>query len=222
MAVTSSTPDREAQPEAGSDASAKSGSPRGARARSREATRARLLESGLELFARDGLHSVTTHDIARGAGVASGTFYLHFKDKRSLFSELAHECVGALRDRLAKAVAGVSGDDAATVRAHAEALIGFAEENRALIRILFSPDTDAAAVGADILNELAASLQAARAEKGLELRGCHSVALSQAVVGMYARVMAWWTDELGAGTAATREEVIETLVRIQLQGTRPT
>ena len=56
-----------------------------AAARSRAATRGRLLSAGRNLFAQRGLHRVTTHDIARMAGVASGTFYLHFTDKRELF-----------------------------------------------------------------------------------------------------------------------------------------
>ncbi|MBW1886704.1 MAG: TetR/AcrR family transcriptional regulator [Deltaproteobacteria bacterium] len=42
--------------------------------RSRQATRARLLESGRLLFAKHGLHGVTTHDIAHRAEVASGTY----------------------------------------------------------------------------------------------------------------------------------------------------
>ena len=59
--------------------------------RSREQTRARLITSGKQLFAKRGLHGVTTHDIARRAGVAAGTFYLHFKDKTELFREIAVE-----------------------------------------------------------------------------------------------------------------------------------
>ena len=31
---------------------------------------------------------MTSHDIARGAGVAAGTFYLHFKDKETLVRDL--------------------------------------------------------------------------------------------------------------------------------------
>ena len=42
--------------------------------------------------------------------------------------------------------------------------------------------------------------------------------LSQAVVGMFARVVAWWVAD---PSRATREEVIESLTRIQLSGTQP-
>ena len=43
--------------------------------------------------------------------------------------------------------------------------------------------------------------------------------VSQAVVGMWARVFAWWAED---PSRAPRETVIETLTRIQLHGTYPT
>ena len=116
-----------------------------AAARSRAATRGRLLSAGRSLFAQRGLHGVTTHDIARAAGVAAGTFYLHFTDKSELFREVAHESVAALQARIVSANAGAS-DNASAVRARTEALVTFVDENRELARILFSADTDAAAV----------------------------------------------------------------------------
>jgi len=47
-----------------------------------------LLECALKLFAEKGYHATTVADIVRKAGVARGTFYLYFKDKRDLFQEL--------------------------------------------------------------------------------------------------------------------------------------
>ncbi|MCH2222613.1 MAG: TetR/AcrR family transcriptional regulator, partial [Dechloromonas sp.] len=117
----------------------------------RGATRQRLLSSGRALFAVNGVHGVTTHDIAREAGVASGTFYLHFPDKQAMFKEIALEAVGALRERL-DAATHAAPDVPTRVRGHAEALIGFAEEHRDFVRILFSPDTDAAAVESVVLD----------------------------------------------------------------------
>ena len=42
--------------------------------------------------------------------------------------------------------------------------------------------------------------------------------LSQALVGMLARVVAWWVED---PSRATRRSVVETLTRIQLAGTHP-
>jgi TetR/AcrR family fatty acid metabolism transcriptional regulator len=191
-----------------------------AAARSRAATRERLIESARRLFAERGLRGVTTHDIARAAGVAAGTFYLHFKDKRELFRVIAAESVAVLRERLDKSMASAR-DLPALVRAHATALMDFADDHRDLVRILFSADPDAAAVSADVLDELAGAVAARRRER--QLAGAVSptldaTVLSQALVGMWARVVAWWAED---PTRAPRALVIETLTRIQLEGTQP-
>jgi len=189
-------------------------------ARSRAATRERLIESARALFAEYGLRGVTTHEIAKGAGVAAGTFYLHFSDKRELFREIATESVAVLRERLQKAVASAR-DVATLTRAHSTAMIDFAEDHRDLVRILFSADADAVAVCADLLNELAGVVAQNRRER--QLAGSASprldaAVLSQALVGMWARVVAWWADD---PSRARRDVVIETLTRIQLEGTQP-
>jgi len=191
-----------------------------ARERSRIQTRARLLESGRKLFAERGLHGVTSHDIAAGAGVAAGTFYLHFTDKESLFRMIAEETVDVLRERLQAATR-----NAPTLRdgvpLFAAALVGFAEENRDLVRILFSRDSEAAGIEADVLEELAAGI--AENRRDLAARGEHPTGLdpdvlSQALVGLLSRVIAWWLED---PRRASRETVIETLTRIQLSGTHP-
>lgn len=188
--------------------------------RSRAATRERLLASGRALFAREGLHGVTTHDIAREAGVAAGTFYLHFSDKGALFREIAGQTVAALRARL-NAVEADGLDIADSVREHARAMVSFSEDNRDLMRILFSGDVEAAAVEQDVLNELAGSVAEGRRQRsdaGELAEGLDPAVLSQALVGMWARVLAWWTED---PSRAPSERVIETLTRIQLAGTDP-
>lgn len=195
-------------------------SARKAGARSRVATRERLLAAGLALFAKKGLRGITTHDIAREAGVAAGTFYLHFPDKQAMFRELALEAVAALRQRLAEATR-TARDVPSGVRAHAQALIGFAEENREVVRILFSPDADAAAVESVVLDTLAGGIAARRRERiaaGQLSPNVDPDVLAQGLVGMLARVIAWWVED---PRRAPREAVIETLTRIQLSGTNP-
>jgi len=195
-------------------------SPLPVRERSRLQTRARLLESGRKLFAERGLHGVTSHDIAAGAGVAAGTFYLHFKGKEALFRVIADETIEVLRERLLAATR-----DAATPRdgvpAFVVALLDFAEENRDLVRILFSRDAEAAGIEADVLNELAAAIaenRRGRIARGEQPPDLDPDVLSQALVGLLARVVAWWVED---PRRATRETVIDTLTRIQLSGTHP-
>jgi AcrR family transcriptional regulator len=188
--------------------------------RARATTRARLISSGKTLFAEHGLHRITTHDIAADAGVAAGTYYNHFRDKASLFRVIADEAIAELIDRLDGA--SESGNTLREgVRPVAEALLAFAEERRDLIRILFSREADAAAVEADVLDRLAARI--AQGRSGSIVRGevppdIDPTVLSQALVGMWAKVVAWWAED---PSRAPREVVIESLVQIQLGGTHP-
>jgi AcrR family transcriptional regulator len=188
--------------------------------RSRTQTRSRLLTAGRALLAQRGLHGVTTHDIAERAGVAAGTFYLHFRDKRELLRVIAAETISLLRDRLDRATRSARGAREG-VPAFSEALLAFAEEHRDRVRILFSRDGDAAELQADVLAELAGSLAEARRQRiaSHELSAeLDPDVLSQALVGMLARVVAWWVED---PRRAPRETVARTLTRIQLSGTHP-
>jgi len=191
-----------------------------AAARARAATRERLLESGQALFADQGLHKVTTHDIAAHAGVAAGTFYNHFRDKHVLFRELVDSTVIDLNRGVDMASDGIV-DLRQRVRAHATAMIDFAEQNRDMIRVVFSGDAESAQVEHDVLDRLARSVADVRRQSVAtgEMEGTlDPEVVSQALVGMWARVVAWWAED---PTRAPRETVIETLTRIQLSGTHP-
>lgn len=50
--------------------------------------RQRLIQSGLHLFSEQGFGVTTVEDITRKAGVAKGTFYLYFRDKHHLLTEI--------------------------------------------------------------------------------------------------------------------------------------
>lgn len=195
--------------------------------RSRRATRARLLESGRLLFAKQGLHGVTTHDIARRAEVAAGTFYLHFKNKREVFREIVDGSVSELIERVDNAATPFRdetnhlSDLEGFVTAQAEAMVGFAEDNREIIRILFSADTDAAAIGSDVLDLLAATIAEGRREliaAGVVPHDVDPAVLGQAVVGIWAQVLSWWSQD---PSRVSREVLIQSLTRIQLSGTHP-
>ncbi len=188
---------------------------RTAAARTRAATRQRLIEGARELFASQGLHGVTTHDIAARAGVAAGTFYLYFKDKREVFGELCAVTLAGLKERIDAEMTPES-EPSVAVLALATALTDFAVENRELMLILFSGDADAAAVESDILDDFAAWVEAGRRR---ELpRDVDPSVLSQALVGMWARVLKWWVED---PERVSREILISTLCRIQLGGTHP-
>jgi AcrR family transcriptional regulator len=62
--------------------------------------RAAIVEAAMEEFVARGFAATRIDDIAKRAGVAKGTIYLHFKDKESMFEELIRTAIVPLVVRL--------------------------------------------------------------------------------------------------------------------------
>ena len=62
-----------------------------------EVTHTRILESGKEMFLRNGYERTNLRDLCEDAGVTTGAFYRHFKDKEALFSALVEPAVNSIR-----------------------------------------------------------------------------------------------------------------------------
>src|SRR3954464_1448181 len=59
-----------------------------------------IIEAALDEFIARGFAATRLDDIAKRAGVAKGTIYLHFKDKESMFEELIRIAVVPLVGRI--------------------------------------------------------------------------------------------------------------------------
>ena len=67
-----------------------------------------IIEAALDEFISRGFTATRLDDVARRAGVAKGTIYLHFKDKESMFEELVRTViVGGLYVSLGPTVGAV-------------------------------------------------------------------------------------------------------------------
>ncbi len=55
-------------------------------------TKQKLIEAGLELFREKGYFQTNAKEIAKTAGVATGSFYSYYTDKRQLFVEVYRNC----------------------------------------------------------------------------------------------------------------------------------
>lgn len=188
--------------------------PGSAPARSREDTRRRLVEAGTALFASEGLHGVTSARIARRAGVATGTFYLHFKDKRALFQAIVFAALDELRGRQQRAAAATDGTAAAEIRARTEELLAFAEENRDLMRVLFGRGGEAGGVGQDVVDAVVPGIERRLRERvaaGEVPAELDPAVAAQALAAMTTRVVAWWVED---PRRASRESVVATLLRM--------
>ena len=74
----------------------------------RVASLPRLREAARMLFVQKGYHETRPQDIAKQAGVASGTFYLHFADKQQAFLDFAEQAQSELLADLATLTSGGS------------------------------------------------------------------------------------------------------------------
>jgi AcrR family transcriptional regulator len=106
------------------DATRKRSRSTGKRAEQSAARREAILAAALDEFSASGFAATRLDDVARRAGVAKGTIYLHFRDKEALFQEL-------IRSALSPFVATIEAASAADLplRAVAERLVsGFVRE----------------------------------------------------------------------------------------------
>jgi AcrR family transcriptional regulator len=90
----------------------------GKRAEQSAARREAILAAALDEFSTSGFAATRLDDVARRAGVAKGTIYLHFRDKEALFQEL-------IRSALSPFVATIEAASVADLplRAVAEGLV---------------------------------------------------------------------------------------------------
>jgi AcrR family transcriptional regulator len=62
--------------------------------------RAAIVEAAMDEFIARGFAATRLDDVAKRAGVAKGTLYLHFKDKESMFEELIRTAIVPLIGRM--------------------------------------------------------------------------------------------------------------------------
>jgi AcrR family transcriptional regulator len=65
--------------------------PKGFTAQERELIRHRLMEQGYRQFSAYGLRKATVEELAQGAGISKGAFYLFYDSKEALFMEVIEE-----------------------------------------------------------------------------------------------------------------------------------
>ncbi len=172
-------------------------------------TRRKLLEAGTELFAEEGVRSVTSSAIARRAGVATGTFYLHFPDKHALFEELVDAVLDEMRPQLRPDRAGQGSADA--IRGDLEQRLDVAERRRSLIRAVVERG-ERSGLAERIQDRIARAIEERYTrvfrERGITL---HPGAAAQARAAVLVRVIAWWAED---PSRARREEIIDILTEL--------
>ena len=109
------------------------------------ATRESILRAAEEVFGELSYDRASISEITRRAGVAQGTFYNYFPDKRAAFTELVKELNRTMRSAIRQAIAGID-DRLEMERRGFQTFFDFIAEHKTLYRVVreaefVDPDT---------------------------------------------------------------------------------
>lgn len=139
----SALPGRHTDPASATDPAPATGGPRGdvaaPRALPRTArgarTRAKLLVAAENVFETVGYHEASIVKITEQAGVALGTFYVHFPGKKEIFDEVVMDLSRRVRQAMSEGARGAT-DRIEAERLGFDAFFRFTAEHPALYRII--------------------------------------------------------------------------------------
>ncbi len=111
------------------------------RQRERLQRRREIFATAERVFAEKGYHQASIEEIARAAEFGTGTVYLYFKDKETLYLELFEQKVRELLEHVELRV-GDERDTLAALRRLVRARMEFFERNRAFFQIYMREGMD--------------------------------------------------------------------------------
>lgn len=176
-------------------------------------TRARLLQAAEDVFATLGYPDASIVRITELAGVALGTFYVHFTGKKEIFDEVVRDLSRRVRQAMSEA-SSAAGTRLEAERAGFRAFFAFTAEHPALYRIIrqaefVSPEVMRAHYD-DICSGYAAGLE--RAVDQGQVRDLDPMVAAWALMGAGELIGMRWVLWEQAGQIP--EEVFEQLMRL--------
>lgn len=100
------------------------------RVESPEVRQQQILDAARELFVSLGYSNVALDEVARRAGLAKGTLYLHFKDKEHLYAALMANLINASEARIKSVIEDPKLTPLQRLRRVVEQMLIFFDENR--------------------------------------------------------------------------------------------
>jgi AcrR family transcriptional regulator len=166
------------------------------RAVARDERRAALLTAARDVFTHKGYHAATVDDITRAAGVAKGTFYLYFHEKREIYYEVIRGFLQLIKD-IGRSVTDAAAPQDFLARAEraARLLMKVFVENRKLARLAYREsmglDRELDRMIRGFYREIA-EVEAANIRVGIELgllRRVDPMLVAYSHIGMVERVL---------------------------------
>ena len=176
--------------------------------------RQRIIDAGVRAFSELGFHGMKIAAVARDAGVANGTYYLHFKDKKALYNEIARLATAKLASSIF-AAHNYNGGQGNSDRAEIEAVIEFAEQNKDYLRIALNTAAPDSSDKSDLFKPLI-DIRMTELKKGIKdghiNHGIHPEIGARAEIGMLLSVVHWW---LANRNKASKEQLLNTLLHLR-------
>ncbi len=102
----------------------------------KQARRRKLLARAIRLFGRKGYHATTVPMIVRASGMATGTFYLYFRDKEDVFAAALVELGERISAAINQAMAAAAPDVLSHMQTAVKTLVRFLADHPQEARIL--------------------------------------------------------------------------------------
>jgi AcrR family transcriptional regulator len=167
----------------------------------RDERRSSLLAAAQKVFSEKGYHAATVDDITRAAGVAKGTYYLYFQEKREIYCEVIRGFLQLLKDI---GRVGETQDFLGELERAGHELMRVFLANRELVRLAYRESMGLDRELEDMVRAFyreAAAVQARNIQVGIDLglfRPVEPLLVAYAHIGMIERVLlALLEDEAG-------------------------
>jgi AcrR family transcriptional regulator len=192
--------------------------------RGRDERRNQLLVAARQVFASKGYHAATVDDITRAAGVAKGTFYLYFNEKRAVFYDLIRTFFDLVTE-IGRSVAEEVGDREEYVRRLELAVGGLCElfrEQRDLVKLVYREsmglDPELESMVREFYRRMA-QIEAENVRRGIGLglfrEDLHPLLVAYGQIGMVERVLlAWLFDR----SFPSEVDLVKQIVELALRG----
>jgi AcrR family transcriptional regulator len=182
----------------------------------RQARRAQVLRHAKRIFARKGYHKTNVADIIARAGIARGTFYLYFQNKKDLFEELLEQVLGELTSRIERLqIAPGRPDPVQQLRDNLDRVLTYVLTERELTDILLNHSTgfdrELDEKIQDFYDRVAALIQRSL-DLGIEMnlvRKSNTRATSYAILGGVKEVIGMMSRSRETDTTEFVEEILD-------------
>jgi AcrR family transcriptional regulator len=197
----------------------------GRRQVAKDERRAQLIVAAERVFGEKGYHAATLDDITRAAGVAKGTFYLYFQEKREIFYEIIRGFLQLIKDIGSSVTAAAPGDSSgfiAQAERAANELMRVFLANRELARLAYREsmglDPDLETLLRGFYRDIA-EVEAGNVRLGIDLglfRPVDPLLVAYTHIGMVERVLLQLLDD--PGSLPPPDRIVKEMVSVAFSG----